>query len=66
MSEFKLSITLGNEAMQTPRDVAEALRGIAARVHYGQAAGFVRDENGNTVGSFSGDFEPACEAHLAQ
>jgi hypothetical protein len=50
---FTLTIELGNEAMQTPSDVAEALEDIA---RYLRANGLItngagiRDANGNTVG----------------
>jgi len=57
---FTLKIKLGNEAMQTPADVAEALRDVAGRVgalgesvwphDYGY--GFVKDLNGNKVGEW--------------
>lgn len=51
---FKLTIELGNEAMQTPEDVASALQDIAERLGYGDnAASIVRDVNGNTVGSYA-------------
>jgi hypothetical protein len=55
---FTLKINLGNDAMQTPEDVAEALRNAAVKVAMqggnfdaGDGAG-IRDENGNTVGSW--------------
>ena len=55
MNDFKLFIELGNEAMQTPQDVAERLRGIAATLdedHSGYPEGLIRDANGNTVGEY--------------
>lgn len=53
--EFKLTIELGNDAMQDGAEVAEALEQVAAKVHYELplVAGephMVRDANGNTVG----------------
>jgi hypothetical protein len=64
--DFKLTITLGNDAMQTTEDVANALRGLADHVagigeyvdyatgalSWHLDAGSVRDENGNTVGTW--------------
>jgi hypothetical protein len=53
LAAFTLTIELGNEAMQTPSDVAEALEDIA---RYLRANGLItngagiRDANGNTVG----------------
>lgn len=52
-SIFKVEITLGNDAMQTPAHVATALREIAAAVdETGVRGGLVVDENGNDVGRF--------------
>ena len=49
---FNLTITMG-EAMQTPDDVADALRDTAARIeNLGATEGFIHDLNGNTVGSY--------------
>lgn len=60
MSEFNLSIRLGNDAMQTGRDVAEALRKAADRVEsthddvnlddWNGLSGGIRDLNGASVG----------------
>jgi hypothetical protein len=60
--KFTLTIELGNEAMQTALDVAEALRGTADRLFmYRQGLpdkfganekGHIKDENGNWVGSW--------------
>lgn len=53
---FKLEIALGNEAMQTGSDVAEALRFIAGRVEANDpirsASGMIQDNNGNRVGTY--------------
>lgn len=55
---FRLGIELGNAAMSTPADVADALEKAAARIRdcdgwAGVAeAGNIRDENGNTVGTW--------------
>jgi hypothetical protein len=53
---FALSIGLGNDAMQTPANIAAALRWTAAIVErfpsLGATYGSIRDENGNTVGRF--------------
>lgn len=53
-SEFTLTLKLGNAAMQTPADIAEALRTVANRL---DAAGIyaneiIMDENGARVGSW--------------
>lgn len=60
--EFTLSIRLGNAAMQTPADIALALRETADKIAdpmlrdtYAEAtpyAGRIRDVNGNTVGEW--------------
>lgn len=57
--EFILKIKLGNEAMETPSDVAQALRETADKVErlFGRfpscgCDGSLRDVNGNTVGEF--------------
>jgi len=55
--KFKLKIILGNEAMQTPEDVGNALEYIAMRLKRGATDGNIKDANGNNVGTFYGDFE---------
>ena len=52
--KFKLEIRLGNEAMQTPEDVAEALRGVASQLEDGVPFDnrLIRDHNGNETGSW--------------
>lgn len=55
---FTLSIELGNDAMTDPLDVANALREVAGRIEGAFNLtrgddGFVRDENGNTVGRWA-------------
>lgn len=51
---FAVSIALGNDAMQTPQDVAKALREIAEKLDTtGPSRGPVIDRNGNTVGTFT-------------
>lgn len=50
--KFVLTINLGNEAMQTPGDIAYALTRAAQDVQSGYGAGRVWDVFGNTVGSF--------------
>ena len=49
---FKLSIRLGNEAMQTPEDVATALEKIAEDLRNGRTGNTMFDENGNNVGTW--------------
>lgn len=70
MTEFTLTLKLGNAAMQTPEDVADALRRAAESVILATRVGVtnqgIRDENGNTVGSWTLDLpepepEPDCE-----
>jgi hypothetical protein len=53
MIMFLVTITMGNEAMQTPEDVASALRTVANKLESGTLDGSVKDVNGNTVGQFS-------------
>ena len=55
---FLVEIELGNDAMQTGHDVAEALRGVAINVDVDFAEwnndndqGTVHDTNGNRVGT---------------
>lgn len=55
--QFKLTIELGNDAMQTGGDIADALRGLAERIDTRRGgdladSGTVRDYNGNTVGTY--------------
>ncbi len=56
LGTFTLTIELGNAAMQGPDDLASALRDIAdeveARTEYPRS---IRDENGNTVGTWTVD-----------
>lgn len=49
---FTLTIETGNDAMQTREDVARALREVAEALDGGREGGYVRDLNGNTVGSY--------------
>jgi hypothetical protein len=59
--QFSLTIELGNDAMQSTTDVADALRAVADYIagigdlpdgDWHLDAGSVRDMNGNTVGSW--------------
>lgn len=52
MSNFTLSIELGNVAMASAEMVAEALRAVADRVTE-QDYGNIRDINGNSVGEWA-------------
>ena len=52
MAKFTLEITLGNDAMQNPEDIADALRKAASRVQAGYGNGNIYDLNGNAVGSY--------------
>lgn len=50
--KFTLEIKLGNEAMQTGENVAEALAEVQRRLENGHESGFVFDYNGNRVGEW--------------
>lgn len=54
---FTMEITMGNAAMLTPQDVAEALKVVAGRLESGDEHGMIHDLNGNRVGWFAGEFE---------
>lgn len=55
-SKFKLHIKLGNDAMSTKDDVANALRELADKLdRTGDDSGNIRDYNGNTVGKWEID-----------
>lgn len=51
MAQFTLSITLGNDAMQTNEDIADALYDVAEDVALA-TSGKVFDRNGNQVGNW--------------
>jgi hypothetical protein len=59
MDLFTLTITVGNDAMQTRRDIAKALRAVAERLAspYGETTddGAIFDLNGNKVGRWAID-----------
>lgn len=50
---FGLHIDLGNEAMQTGDDVADALEQVARKLRRGAESGAIMDRNGNRVGIFN-------------
>jgi len=53
MSQFNLSITLGNAAMQYYDDIAGALHRVANRLPWEEGeSGSIQDLNGNTVGKW--------------
>ena len=54
MNEFTLRIKMGNDAMQTPEDVAASLRDIANRLDWGmyRRSGEILDYDGNKVGEW--------------
>lgn len=55
-SKFNLTIKLGNDAMSTKDDIARALRDLAGKLDRTDSdSGRVRDDNGNTVGSWEID-----------
>lgn len=53
MSQFVLKIKLGNDAMQTQGDIAEALINAAHRIEYNGLDGVIMDVNGNSVGYYN-------------
>ena len=62
--KFVVEINLGNEAMNSPHDVADALEKVIRNLRmvdeFGDGfSGRLRDVNGNTVGTFNleGEFE---------
>lgn len=51
--KFQLEIELGNDAMQTTEDVAEALEQVAKELSLIVSGwGSIRDRNGNKVGTW--------------
>lgn len=51
--DFNLHVELGNAAMNTREDVAEALERVAGQLRSGSGAGAIIDANGNTTGNYS-------------
>lgn len=50
---FELKIVLGNDAMMSEDDLAQALHRIADRIGAGEAPdGKIMDRNGNAVGTY--------------
>ena len=49
---FRLQIELGNDAMQSRRDIFVALKKVAIKIIGGMNDGKIMDENGNTVGEY--------------
>ncbi len=56
-----LEIALGNAAMSTRTEVADALRDVAFRLEQGGTEGGIRDVCGNTVGRYSATFPDPVE-----
>ncbi len=54
-TNFELKIELGNDAMQHPEDVADALQNVAHKINTGFNAGVIYDLSGNIVGHFAFD-----------
>lgn len=52
MSNFEMALHLGNVAMASAGDVADALRKVAQRLENGHTASSILDANGNTVGGW--------------
>ena len=57
LESFRLTIKLGNDAMQTALDVAQAIEAVARRLREssGHDQGRIMDANGNSVGSWAID-----------
>jgi hypothetical protein len=55
--KFTLTISLGNEAMETADDIAIALEMVAGSLRDGWVTGSVTDVNGNKVGSFKAAYD---------
>lgn len=54
MTEFTLTIKLGNEAMQDGADIADALREVVFQLEMEDSTyGLIFDRNGNRVGSYT-------------
>lgn len=53
MTVFKMSIELGNDAMQNATQLSEAIEAVGERVGQGDTDGKVMDLNGNSVGWFA-------------
>lgn len=56
--KFTLNIELGNAAMQSGPDVANALERVWTEVDDGHTEGTIRDLNGNTVGVYGFEAAP--------
>ena len=52
MRKFVFTVTMGNDAMQTAEDVADAMHRAAYRLEQYGESGTVFDDNGNRVGSY--------------
>lgn len=52
MKNVTIKIRLGNEAMQTEKDISDALITIAQKILRGSQEGKVMDINGNSVGTY--------------
>jgi hypothetical protein len=72
--KFQLTINLGNAAMQDNHDVAKALRAVADRLSKFTSTGWspyaldgkIKDDNGNTVGSWEVKPEVECIPSLGE
>ena len=53
MNTFTLTIRLGNDAMNTPEDVAQLLHDAADIISEGYYSTYLFDLNGNRVGEFT-------------
>lgn len=51
-TRFAAWIRFENEAMQDPRDAAEALEKVVAQLNAGAYEGTIMDANGNSVGAW--------------
>lgn len=51
LTEIKINVKMGNAAMQNEMDLGSALQGIAEKLQNGERPEFIRDLNGNRVGT---------------
>lgn len=57
MGKFKLEITLGNDAMQSTDDIADALSIVLIHLRGNVSSWSIFDRNGNKVGQFETVYE---------
>ena len=50
--KLKITIEVGNAQMETPVQIAAAVKGVSDKIVRGDTEGYIIDLNGNTVGSW--------------